>query len=246
MDQTGPSLSKTPLCLDAALLFTDKDGVHFVVYLCCFLLTAVSVAVVFFLLLGFLLFPFLVFLLLLFLARSVVAGRAVRVLAIVSFSVRVSLYITLLMGGRKRRTASGEVRENKWKNNRERIISCSSQSEVFKSSPVALETYNLLAFFCFDRFPLFLFVFLLCLLLLLGPSFLPAQALPVRCLSPVVCEGGVKRLKNKRKKDIYQNVMNTNLLYSTSQHPANPPLNTITHNKSVVIVTVASVTSALD
>lgn len=55
--------------------------------LCCFLLTAVSVPVDFFLLLGFLLLPFFMFLLFLFLSRSIVAGYAVRVLAVVSFSV---------------------------------------------------------------------------------------------------------------------------------------------------------------
>lgn len=65
-------------------------------YLGGFLLTAVSVSVIFLLLLG---LPFLllfVFLLLFLLPRAIVAGQAVRVLAIVSFSVRVSLYITVL------------------------------------------------------------------------------------------------------------------------------------------------------
>lgn len=65
-------------------------------YLGGFLLAAVSVSVIFLLLLG---LPFLllfVFLLLFLLPRAIVAGQAVRVLAIGSFSVRVSLYITVL------------------------------------------------------------------------------------------------------------------------------------------------------
>lgn len=65
-------------------------------YLCRFLLTAVSVPVIFFLLFGFLLLPFFMLLLLLLLSRSIVAGYAVRVLAIVSFPVGVSLHIAVL------------------------------------------------------------------------------------------------------------------------------------------------------
>ncbi len=58
-----------------------------VLYLCRFLLTAVAVPIIFFLLLGFLLLPFFMLLLFLLLPRSIVAGYAVRVLAEVSLSV---------------------------------------------------------------------------------------------------------------------------------------------------------------
>lgn len=74
------------------------------------------------------------FLLLLLFPRPIVASDAVRVLAIIPFSVRVSVYIAV----------------------------------------------DLLAFLCFNWFPLF--VFLLCLLFLLGSTLLPARDRSVRYL----------------------------------------------------------------
>lgn len=68
----------------------------YIFYFCRFLLAAVSVPVIFFLLLGFLLLPFFMFLLFLFLGGSIIADYAVWVLAVVSFSVWVSHYITSL------------------------------------------------------------------------------------------------------------------------------------------------------
>lgn len=65
-------------------------------YLCRFLLAAVSVPIVFFLLLGLLLLPFFMLLLLLLLSGPIVAGDAVRVLAVVPLSVRLSVYIAVL------------------------------------------------------------------------------------------------------------------------------------------------------
>lgn len=89
---------------------TTRQHSTWVLYLCRFLLTAISVPVVFFLLLGFLLFPFFMFLLFLLLSGAIVAGDAVRVLAIVPLSVRISVYIAFL-GGKDER--GGYTKKNK-------------------------------------------------------------------------------------------------------------------------------------
>lgn len=81
----------------------DSPRMTEALYLCCFLLAAVTVPIVFFLLFGFLLLPFFMFLLFLLLSRSIVTGYAVRVLAVVSLSVRVSVYIAVLKRTRERR-----------------------------------------------------------------------------------------------------------------------------------------------
>ena len=173
-----------------------------VLYLCRFLLTAISVPVVFFLLLGFLLFPFFMFLLFLLLSGAIVAGDAVRVLAIVPLSVWISVYIAFLGGKEKR---GGYFKKNKKKNKRWWNVVREEKSKAFQ----LYELTSFFRFFVLAGFPSFSFFF--ASFFFFGrPFFLDGTSLSN--ISGSSSKRGGERKIDAWKKDSYQNQMNNNLL----------------------------------